>query len=217
VKISRSKLIEMITALTIFIFLIVYAFVFYNGESNEFDISYAYNEMVEPSNNEEVNNIELKPSEELTNDVDLTSSEEITNDVELVYDNMTLEQLSDKLNRSLNSTVSGYGNFIASYALEKGIDPYLATAILLHETGCTWECSSLVKKCNNVGGMKGSGCGSYGYFNTLEEGIQKFIDNLYNNYYAYGLTNATLMGNKYAEDPEWSKKVNVHIEKIKNR
>ena len=37
--------------------------------------------------------------------------------------------------------------------------------------------SILVKQCNNVGGMKGSGCGIYGYFNTLEEGIQRFIYN----------------------------------------
>ena len=65
--------------------------------------------------------------------------------------------------------------------------------------------------------MKGSGCGSYGYFNTLEEGIQRFVDNIYNNYYAYGLTTADAMGKKYAEDPAWSMKVNNYIEKIKNR
>mgnify|MGYP002511620479 CR=1 FL=1 len=45
---------------------------------------------------------------------------------------------------------------------------YLAVAIVLHETGCKWTCSKLVRECNNVGGMKGSGCGSYGY-----EGIQR--------------------------------------------
>lgn len=130
---------------------------------------------------------------------------------------MTIEELSDKLNRTLSSNLSGYGNFVATYSLEKGVDPYLATAIMMHETGCEWGCSSLVRSCNNVGGMKGSGCGEYGYFSTLEEGIKKFIDNIYNNYYAYGLVNADLMGSKYAEDPEWSRKVNVHIEKIKNR
>ena len=130
---------------------------------------------------------------------------------------MTIDELSSKIEDSLNSDISGYGYFIANYSLEKGIDPYLATAIMLHETGCTWGCSSLVKNCNNVGGMKGSGCGAYGYFNTLEEGIQKFIDNIYNNYYAYGLTDAFSMGNKYAEDPEWAIKVNRYIEKIKNR
>ena len=36
-----------------------------------------------------------------------------------------------------------------------------------------------------------------------------------NNYYLYGLTTADTMGSKYAEDPEWSRKVNSYIEKIK--
>jgi len=203
VKISRSKVIEIFVALTLFIFIFVYAFNF-NLNENEENTTYAFNE----------NKVEEhKTTKE--NNTKLTSLE--NNEPEIVYDNMTLEELSDKLNRTLSSNLSGYGNFIASYALEKGVDPYLATAIMMHETGCEWGCSSLVVNCNNVGGMKGSGCGAYGYFNTLEEGIQKFIDNIYNNYYVYGLTNANLMGSKYAEDPEWSKKVNVHIEKIKNR
>jgi len=196
VKISRSKVVELIVALTIFVFIFIYAFGYSNINVEENDLTYVYKEK---------ENIEI-----------ITLEDKVEEPV-IVYDNMTFEELSDKLNRSLNSNVSGYGNFIASYALEKGVDPYLATAIMLHETGCTWECSTLVKQCNNVGGMKGSGCGAYGYFNTLEEGIQRFIDNIYNNYYAYGLTNANLMGNKYAEDPEWSRKVNAHIEKIKNR
>lgn len=137
--------------------------------------------------------------------------------IPVVYDNMTMDELSEKLNRSLNNELLGYGSFIANYSIQKGIDPYLAIAIMLHETGCTWNCSSLVKECHNVGGMKGSGCGSYGYFSTLEEGITKFIDNIYNNYYLYGLTTADTMGRKYAEDPEWSRKVNSYIEKIRNR
>ena len=201
-KISRSKVIEITFTLTLFVLVFIYAFMFSIDKKN--NKTYAYN-------NEEI------VKEEII-DIDVSSLEEEPQEVEsIVYDDMTLEQLAEKINNSINSDISGYGMFIASYSLEKGIDPYLATAIMLHETGCTWGCSSLVKQCNNVGGMKGSGCGEYGYFNSLEEGIQKFIDNIYNNYYAYGLTNADLMGNKYAEDPEWSKKVNVHIEKIKNR
>ena len=52
----------------------------------------------------------------------------------IVYDNMTIEQLSAKLDRVLKSTMSGKGSLIASYSLEKGVDPYLATAIILLET-----------------------------------------------------------------------------------
>lgn len=133
----------------------------------------------------------------------------------VVYDDMTLEELSDKLNRSLNSDVSGKGYLIASKSLETGVDPYIATAILLHETGCKWECSYLVKACNNVGGQKGYGCGSYSYFPSLDEGIIAFIDNLSNNYVKYGLNTPEEINTKYASDTSWSSKVNNYIEIIK--
>lgn len=134
----------------------------------------------------------------------------------VVYEGMTLNELASKLERSMKNELSGYGYLYASYSLEKGVDPYLAVAISLEETGCTWGCSRLVKSCNNVGGMKGSGCGSYGYFNTLDEGIKAFIDNIARNYVAYGLTTADTMNSKYAENPAWSTNVNNYITRIKN-
>ena len=133
----------------------------------------------------------------------------------IVYDGKTLEQLAEQLNKSLNSNISGKGYLIASYSLEKGVDPYLATAIMLHETGCKWGCSYLVRECNNVGGQKGSGCGSYSAFNSLDEGIEAFIDNLYINYISLGLITADQINPKYAEDMNWSKNVNKYIEIIK--
>lgn len=134
----------------------------------------------------------------------------------IVYDNMTIEQLSDKLNRVLKSTMAGKGQLVASYSLEKGVDPYLATAIILLETGCNSNCSRLVNSCNNVGGQKGSGCGAYAAFPSLDEGIKAFINNLHKNYYSKGLTTPEAMGPKYAESPTWSMKVNNYINKIKN-
>ena len=74
----------------------------------------------------------------------------------IVYDGMTLNELTEKLNRSLKSTIAGKGDVFASYSLERGVDPYLAVSIMLLETGCNWSCSSLMRKCNNVGGQKGS-------------------------------------------------------------
>jgi len=132
-----------------------------------------------------------------------------------VYDGKTLDELADLLNKSLNSTISGKGYLIASYSIEKNVDPYMATAIMLHETGCKWGCSRLVVECNNVGGQKGTGCGSYGYFNTLDEGIMAFIDNLNRNYISYGLTTPEEINSKYAEDKNWSENVNKYIEIIK--
>lgn len=133
-----------------------------------------------------------------------------------IYDGMTVEELASKLDRSLKNELSGKGYLYASYSLEKGVDPYLAVAISLEETGCNWNCSRLVKECNNVGGMKGSGCGSYSAFPTLDDGIKAFIDNIARNYVAYGLTTADTMNPKYAANPAWSTNVNAYITRIKN-
>ena len=102
---------------------------------------------------------------------------------------MTMSELTSLLDKSLNSTLSNKGELIASHSLKKGVDPVVATAIILQETGCKWSCSQMVRKCNNVGGVKGSpNCGGgYKRYSTLDEGIKQFIDNLANNYYAYGL------------------------------
>ena len=68
-----------------------------------------------------------------------------------------------KLERSLKNELSGTAvNFVGFYK-NTGLDPYLSVAIVLHETGCAWECSNLVKQCYNYGGMKG---GENTYNNT---------------------------------------------------
>lgn len=136
----------------------------------------------------------------------------------IVYDGLTLEELSAKLDRSLNSTLAGKGQLFASHSLELGLDPYLALAIVLHETGCKWNCSELVKQCNNVGGQKGSpSCGTSGYkaYDTIEEGIIGFMDNLYYNYYSQGLNTPELINTKYASSTAWAGKINNYIETIK--
>ncbi len=153
-------------------------------------------------------------------DLDLTSEEETIQEIVPerieVYDNLTIEELTEKLNRTLSSDLSGKGEIFAKYSVELGVDPYLAVAIAMHETGCTWDCSYLAKTCNNVGGQKGTGCGEYQAFDTLEDGIYGFILNIKNKYVDYGLMTAEEMNPKYAEDPNWSSKVNKYIEKIKN-
>lgn len=201
-KISRSKVICIIILFVLLIAVIVSTMIV-KGKQDDLKNMYAL-EVIEQDN------VQVNVEQDLVEE----EQEELP---VIVYDNLTMEELSNKLDRSLKNELSGYGSFIANKAIDLGIDPYLATAIMLHETGCTWKCSNLVKSCNNVGGMKGYGCGGYGYFNTLEEGIERFINNIYNNYYLYGLNTAYLMGSKYAEDPEWSIKVDRHIEKIKNR
>lgn len=138
---------------------------------------------------------------------------------EIVYDGLTLEELTAKLNRVLKSTLSGTGNSFATYSLESGVDPYIAVAIVLEETGCnSGTCSRLVRECNNVGGMKGTNtCGKSAYagFSSLDEGIKQFISNLSRNYFASGLTTPELINTKYASSKTWATKVNRYIEKIR--
>jgi hypothetical protein len=135
----------------------------------------------------------------------------------IVYDGLTLDELASKLERSMKNELSGKGYLYASYSLEKGVDPYLALAISLEETGCNWNCSNLVKSCNNVGGMIGSGCGGFSAWPTLDDGIRAFIDNIARNYVAYGLTTAETMNPKYAENPAWAANVNRYISSIQSK
>jgi len=138
----------------------------------------------------------------------------------IVYNGLTLTELSAQLDKSLRSTLSGYGYSFAKLSIDYEIDPYVAVAIVLLETGCnSGTCSTLCSQCNNVGGMKGSpGCGggSYKKFNTLDEGIEAYIKNLSNNYYKKGLTTIEAIGKKYAESSSWASKVHYYVNKIKN-
>ena len=136
----------------------------------------------------------------------------------IVYDGLTMDELVAKLDKNLKSTLAGKGRLFAEYSLEIGLDPYLDVSIVLLETGCNWECSGLVKQCNNVGGIKGSpGCwgGSYQRYSSLDTGIKSFMDLLYNNYYSKGLKTPEQINPKYAESKTWAQKVNKYIEKVK--
>lgn len=132
----------------------------------------------------------------------------------IVYNNLTLEELGAKIEKELNSTLDGYGTVIASLALEKDVDPVVAASIILLETGCKWNCSSLVKSCNNIGGMRGNGCNGFAKFKTLDEGINAFINNISKNYYEKGLNTPELMNKKYATSKEWAQKVNNYVKAI---
>ena len=165
-----------------------------------------------------VNMIEEEAKEEFVDSISELSKENNVTKRVIVYDGMTMSELAEKLNRSLKSTIAGKGDIFASYSLERGVDPYLAVSIMLLETGCNWSCSSLMRKCNNVGGQKGSpSCdgGSYKSYPSLDEGIKGFIDNIADNYYAYGLTTPEAMNKKYAASNVWAIKVNNYISSVK--
>ena len=165
-------------------------------------------------NNEVKNETTVKKVDNSKNN---TNNQATSSTVQNSYKGMTTEQIAAKLNKSLKSDLSGKGNLIATYSIKKGVDPFVATAIMLVETGCSsGNCSRLVKACNNVGGMVGgSGCNGYMSFETLDIGIKKFIDNLAKNYYAQGLNTPEKMNPKYAASKTWSSQVNNYVVQLK--
>ncbi len=137
----------------------------------------------------------------------------------IVYDGMTLEQLGAKLNKNLKSTLKGYGKTFAEYSIKYGVDPYIALAIVLHETGCySGKCSGLTRDCYNIGGMKGGptcGNGAYKRFNSLDEGVKAFYKNLSKNYFKQGLNTPEKIGKKYAESSTWAQRIRYYVGIIK--
>ena len=214
----NQKIIFMVLLVIINIFLIVISF----NKNNSYSVVQTYfnkskttyialkeEKEIKPEKKEE------KLNEPIEEPIEEPIKEEIKEEPVIVYDGMTLEQLADKLNRNLPNDLANKGMLFASYSLELGIDAYLAVAIVLHETGCPNQCSNLVKQCNNIGGQKGNGCNGYQYFSTIDDGIKGFLDNLYKNYYSYGLTTADAMNSKYAESTTWASQVNSFVEQIK--
>ena len=115
-----------------------------------------------------------------------------------VYEGMTLEEVANQINKSLKN------------------DPFIASAIILHETGCGQnQCSNIARNCYNFGGQKGYGCGEYKRYNSIDEGLEGMISNLYKNYYSQGLTTVETIGPRYAESNTWVSKINWYVNKIK--
>lgn len=137
-----------------------------------------------------------------------------------VYEGMTIEELAEKLNRNLgNDIIAGKGMLIASECINKGVDPYVATSIILHETGCKTKCSNLARYCYNFGGQKGKpSCngGSFKKFDTIDAGLVGMINNLYKNYYAMGLNTVETIAPKYCEGNTWTGKINWFVNSIRN-
>lgn len=157
--------------------------------------------------------------EEVVTDFPYTIAPTFEDDGSIIYEGMTLTELTDKLNRSLNGYLTNTGYFFAKNTKDTGMNPYLSVSIVLLETGCKWTCSSLTVKCNNIGGLKGGkSCNgsSYSMYDTLDEGISGYLGIIYNNYYLKGMDTPEKMAKTYASSSEWANKVNRYIEEIKN-
>lgn len=151
---------------------------------------------------------------------DIKESSQSLEDMPVLYDGLTEEALITKLEQHLKNELAGTGIKFVEYYKNTGLDPYLATSIVLHETGCTWKCSKLARECFNFGGMKGGDNKykdtNYSCYKSKEEGINAYLNMLYNNYYAKGLITPELINPKYAASLEWSAAINKYMDKIKN-
>lgn len=133
------------------------------------------------------------------------------------YKGEHVNDIARKLNKYLKGSLNNKGEYITKKCISVGLDPYLATAVMLQETGCYWGCSKLVRTCNNVAGNKGTprcNGGSYRKFDSINDGIDFAIKKL-NNYYSKGLTSAKEINPYYAEDKTWYVKVNNYMKKLK--
>ena len=164
------------------------------------------------------------PDDNVSDEVDTKYPYEIApqfeDDGSIIYDGMTLTELTNKLNKSLNGYMTNTGYFFAEYTKKTGLNPYLAVSIVLLETGCKWNCSKLTKECNNIGGLKGTpSCNgkSYKKYNTLGEGIDGYLDIIYKNYYLKGMKTPEEMASTYAASPTWAEKVRSYMNEIKDR
>lgn len=155
----------------------------------------------------------IKTKEIIPLDKELLKSDEI----KLFGTDLNYKQIVEQIDNSLNSSLNGYGDVFVDKALEYDVDPYLAVSIMLHETGCAWTCSSLVRNNNNIGGMRGNG--NYYTFSSLEEGIDAYYRNLSNNYVSKGLDTPEEMVYKYTgfNNDNWLSKVKSYIKTIKSK
>lgn len=154
-----------------------------------------------------------------------TPPEILYDDGSIVWDGLTLTELTNKLNKSLKSYVSNTGLFFAQYTKTNGLDPYLAVSILLLETGCGGHngCSKLAVNCNNFGGITGGKerCktgGRFRKYNSIDEGLQGFMDVIYKNYYSKGDTTPEAMAFRYADgSTTWAGQVQGFYNSVKNK
>lgn len=166
------------------------------------------------------NSMQMEKEEVIEEEIESVNNPTISDDGSIIYEGMTITELTNQLNKSLGDYLDNTGYYFAKKTRDTGMDPYLSVAIVLLETGCKWKCSSLTRECNNIGGLKGgTSCNgkSYSKYDTLEEGIDSYLDIIYNNYYLKGLDTAEKMGPKYAYSQEWATKVNAYIKEIREK
>ena len=137
----------------------------------------------------------------------------VQEDTSLAFEGKSVLEVAEVLNKTLGGVLVNQGEAFARLSMEKGMDPYLLVAISIHETGN--GTSSAARNKYNFGGLMCSGrlC----TYSSVEDGIEKYVNVVYKNYFLQGLTTAETMNKKYAASTSWAMQVNAWYDRIKNK
>lgn len=131
---------------------------------------------------------------------------------------MSVTEIIKKNNESVVERLSNVDNLTIEERIELkchqyGIDPDIPLAIARLETG--HFTSRAFKEDNNVGGLSINEVPMS--FDTLEDGIEAFVQNLANNYFAQGLDTVEEIGAKYCpvNEENWVEIANQLLEEYK--
>ncbi len=123
------------------------------------------------------------------------------------YSKIKMKQVKKK--KKIKKKIMTIEDMIISKANNVGINPDICLAIARLETG--WFKSYLYVNYNNPGGLM-CGDGNPMYFNSIEDGVDFFINNLHKNYFQIGLTSPETIGPKYCPNSQhWIDSVNSLI------
>ena len=141
------------------------------------------------------------------------------NPVDTSFNGESIETIGKKIDKYCKKTsLEGYGEYIAKTSINKGVNPYLISGIILENSNCKIECSVIFKECNNTSGMKGSpGCfgGAYKSYNKIEDSISDIVNVISKDFYTPEMQAPYKMYKDYGKSSSWALKVSNFMDAIK--
>lgn len=141
--------------------------------------------------------------------------------IDTKYNGESFEAIGKKFDKYCKKTpLEGYGEYIAKNSINKGVNPYLISGIILESSNCKIECSVIFKECNNATGMKvidGVGCfgGMYKSYDKVEDSITDIINTISKDYYTKEMQAPYKMYKNYGKNSSWALKVSNFMDAIK--
>ena len=139
--------------------------------------------------------------------------------VDTSYNGESVEVIGKKIDKYCSKTLlDGYGEYVAKTAINKGVNPYLISGIILESSNCKVECSVIFKECNNVSGIKGNpGCfgGSYKSYGRIEDSISDLVNTISHDFYTPEMQTPYKMYKDYGKTSSWALKVNNYMDAVK--